>query len=64
MILTRSDFFDVAVDILYKKGNVQNLSYIDSIEFARNKLGITNQDLKRLLSTGVNEIYVNENKKH
>lgn len=64
MILTRSDFFDVAVDILYKKGTIQNLSYIDSIEFARDELGITNQDLKRLLSAGVNEIYVKENKNH
>lgn len=58
MILTRRDFFDAAVDILYRKGNSEKISYIDSIEYAKDELGISDNELKKLLMTGVNEIYI------
>lgn len=56
MRLTRRDFFDAAVEILYREGNGQRLTYEESIEYAKDEFGLTGDDLKRLLTKGINEI--------
>lgn len=57
MRITRRDFFEAAVNTLYRERSQRNCTYREAIIKTQKEMKVSNEQLRKLCSEGVKEIY-------